>query len=148
MWVGEIPSQEKEGKVYYYLESIDDEGKTFTTEVYSLEVRDTAKIGTIKALTTYGTLVIFIIGVLLIIYISKRGKIPSLTKGMMILGASLRLSALRGLDEIQDDQERLKKIRKWIALILLIAMIILLVVALITGQLQDVISRTTDPTEA
>ncbi len=148
VWMGIIPSQNNEGEVYYYMESLDAEDKTFTTETYSLQVKDADKIGFIKVLTTYGTLVAFILGVALIIYVGRRENIPSLTRGMMILGASLRLSALRGLNEIEDDQDRLRKLRKWAALILLIVMIVLLIVAIITGQLQDVISHTTNPEEA
>lgn len=145
MWMGTIPSQKSEGEVYYYMESLDNGGKTFTTETYSLEVRDTDKIGIIKVMVTYGTLAAFILGTGLILLIGRSGKIPPVRRGMMILGASLRLSALRGLDEIEDDQERLRKLRKWVALVILIVMIILLVLAIITGQLQDVITETTNP---
>lgn len=145
VWMGNIPSQKSEGEVYYYMESLDDTGKTFTTEVYSIEVRDADKISTIKILITYGTLTAFILGSIIIVYAGRRGRLPFVSKGMTLLGASLRLSALRGLDEIENDQERLMKIRKWIAITLLIVMIILLVFAIITGQLQDVIGYTTDP---
>lgn len=144
-WRGTIPGQKSEEEIYYYMESLDSEGKTFTTEIYSMEVRDITKIGTIAALATYGTLVAFILGLGMIYYINKKGKIPSAKSGLLLLGATLRLSALRGLDEIEDDQERLRKTRMWIALFLLTLMIILLAVAIITGQLQDVISHTTDP---
>jgi hypothetical protein len=148
VWTGGIPSQKSEGEVYYYMESLDETGKTFTTEIYSVQIRDVDRISTIKVISTYGTLAAFILGMVLILYISRRGRIPFVSKGMVILGASLRLSALRGLDEIEDDQERLMRIRKWIAITLIIVMVILLVIAIITGQLQDVIEHTTNPTEA
>ncbi|UCF07986.1 MAG: hypothetical protein JSW28_10155 [Thermoplasmata archaeon] len=147
-WMGTVPSQEKEGEVYYYLESIDENDKTFTTEVYSLQVRDMDKIGTVTLLSTYGTLLAFIIGTVAIFMFNRRLKTPTSKSGMTILGASLRLSALRGLDEITDDQEKMKKLRTGIALALLIAVIILLVLGIYTGQLQEVISHTTNPSEA
>lgn len=147
-WMGTVPSQQKEGKVYYYLESIDENDKSFTTNIYSLEVRDMEQIGVVTLLSTYGTLLAFIVGIVLIFYINKKIKLPSSKSGMTILGASLRLSALRGTDEIADDQERMKKIRTWVAVILIIVVIALLVIGILTGQLQDVISHTTNPTEA
>ncbi|UCE39390.1 MAG: hypothetical protein JSW00_09265 [Thermoplasmata archaeon] len=147
-WMGEIPGQKKEGEVYYYMESLDGEGETFTTEIYSVEVKDFDNIGTIKVLVTYGTLTAFILGIVLILYAEKRRKKSTSSTGLTILGASLRLSALRGLDEIEDDQNRLRKIRKWAALIIIIIVIILLVLAVATGQLQEVVDHTTNPTEA
>lgn len=148
VWMGLIPRQKKEGEVYYYMESLDTDAKTFTTETYSLEIKDSDRIGSIKVLTTYGTLLAFVLGAALIIYIGSKSKNPYLTKGLMLLGASLRLSALRALDEIEDDQKRLMKIRKWTALILLVIMIVMLFLAIVTGQLQEVIEHTTNPTEA
>ena len=135
-WMGTIPSQKDEGRVSYYLESMDDEGKLFTTEIYELEVKDMPKVGIIKVLATYGTLFAFILGIGLIFFIDKRSKIHSSKTGMMILGASLRLSALRGLDDIKGDQERLRRLRKWIVLALLIATIMLIIAAITKATIR------------
>jgi hypothetical protein len=146
VWIVSITGQENEGKVYYYIESLDDEGEIFTTEIYELEVRDIPKLGFLKFLTTYGTLFAFIIGIGLIFFIDNRRKAHSLSSGMKILGASLRLSALRNLDDIKDEQERLRKLRMRIIYVLSIATIILILVAITTGQLQEVISQTSNST--
>jgi hypothetical protein len=145
-WMGTVPGQKSEGTLYYYLESLDENDKPFTTEVYSLEVRDMEHIGTVTLLSTYGTILAFIVGIVLILYINKRFKSPTTESGMTILGASLRLSALRGTDEIAEDQERMKRIRTLMAVILVITFITMLVVAIITGQLHEVVEFTTDPT--
>lgn len=145
VWVGTIPRQSSECEILYYMESLDEEGEKFTTGTYSLQVRDKTRIGNIKVLATYATLAIFIVGVTLIFLVDRRRRTYSNRKGMTILGASLRLSALRDPDELKDHQDRLKKIRKCVILLLFIVMIVLLVAAINTGQLQEVISHTTNP---
>ncbi len=143
-WVGTIPSQNSECEIFYYMESLDEEGEKFTTGTYSLQVRDKTKIGNIKVIATYGTLSALIVGVVLIFLVDRR-RTYSNRKGMTLLGASLRLSALREPDELKYQQDRLRKIRKCVILLLFIVMILLLYVAINSGQLQDVISHTTNP---
>jgi hypothetical protein len=148
VWIGVIPAQKSESKIYYYMESVTDDGETFTTEIYSVQVKDAGKIGTIKVLTTYGTLTAFIFCVGVMLYFARKGRKSLLGKGMTVIGSSQSLSALGNKDKVNEAQENLKTLRKWITFALLMIMVVLLILAIVTGQLQDVISNTTNPTGA
>lgn len=144
VWTGTIPAQNSETTIYYYMQSITEEGETFTTEVYSLEVKDMDRIGITAAFLTYGTLAVFVSGMGILLYSETRRRSSKNIAGMTILGAALRLSAMRGLDDISDTQTQLRRRRKLVTIGLTAVIIAMLVTAIVTGQLQDVISNTTN----
>ncbi|MEM4729459.1 MAG: hypothetical protein QXH42_06850 [Thermoplasmata archaeon] len=148
LYRGSLPPSERETSYMIYMESVDTAGETFRTGLYTVRVRDPERAAGVSSAATLIVAAGSLAGLFLILYFGTRTPLHVRARGIFLVGSRAMEEVPRDREGLRAAQRRLVALRWRVLAILVAVMIVLFLISLLTGQLERVVSHTTNPQEA
>lgn len=147
-WLGTIPKQDAETNVYFNIRSFDSRNESFTTQNYTIRIRDYRQINTLitmgNVLMVGGMIVGFVI--MGMVYRYNQRIIGARKKsGLLCLGTRRFISTTGSLSEVDKAQLIRARRRQMVLIVMIIIVVVLFIAAVLAGHFETIVSKTTNP---